>query len=364
MSTDLKQMIREAAREPGRVPDVDDVWARGRRRRVLRSVGAFTGVAALVVAVVVGAATLSGSRTAQPEFLGDPPSADDEAASTDGTSAPTSWDSLTADQALGELAKVAERQVDDYTEPDGAFYRFQRYRSAHPAEGRDVLAVKQREFWRGTDGSGRIYETHVGYRYRTEAAEAQGAQPEPTLIRMEMSPGNMSFPQFDEMPRDQTALEGWLRERYVDETQAGDATEPPVSERMFTAVNDHLRAAMVPPDLRASLLRVAASTLDLDYLGRTTDPEGREAIGFATTLERHRIEHRFYISPKTGELLWEHEVALEPFEDSDGSPPITGGEIVYLENAIVTALPPRPDDIEDAPAERPTVVPPSEEPAG
>lgn len=364
MSTDLQQMIREAARDPGRFPDVDDVWAQGRRRRALRSVGAVTGVAAVVVAVVVGAATLAGNRTTQPRFLGDPPSADDTAARTDGTPAPTFWESQTADQALEELAQIAERQVDDYAEPDGSFYRLQRYRSAYPTDVRDVLVVKQRELWHGTNGSGRIYETHEGYRYRTEAAQAEGMQPEPNLLRMEMGPEDLPFWQFGEMPRDETALEGWLRERYVRESQPGDATDPPVSERMFTAVTDHLRAAMVPPDLRAALLRVAAATLEPEYLGPTTDPEGRDVIGFAMTLERRRSESRFYISPETGELLWEQDLALEPFEDSDASPPITVGEVVYLENAIVTELPPRPDDVEDAPAARPTELGPSEEPAG
>ena len=363
MSTDLKQMIREAARDPGFVPDVDEVWAQGRRRRALRSVGAITGVVALVLAVVVGAATLGADRTAQPQLLSDPPT-DDTAANTDGTPAPTFWESQTADQALEELAQIAERQVDDYTEPDGSFYRFQRLRIVYPADGRDVLAVKQRELWHGTDGSGRIYETHEGYRYRTEAAQVEGTQPEPNLLRLEMGPEDLPAWQFDEMPRDETALERWLREPDIDETQAGDASEPPVSDRMFTAVTDHLRAAMVPPDLRAALLRVAASALDLDYLGPTTDPDGREVIGFAAMLEQRRTESRFYISPETGELLWEHDVALEPFEDSDASPPITAGEFVYLENAMVTQLPPRPDGVEDAPDARPTEMGPSEEPAG
>lgn len=362
MSTELKQMIREAARDPDRVPDVDDVWAQGRRRRALRSAGALTGVAALVLAIVVGAVTLADNRTAQPQFLGDPPSADDTGTSTNGT--PTSWESLTAEQALEELAQIAERQVDDYTEPDGSFYRFQRWRSARPTDGRDVLAVKEREFWHGTDGSGRIYETHEGYQYRTETAEAQGNQSEPNLLRMEMAPGDMPPWQFDEMPRDATALEKWLRERYVEEPQPGDATPRPVSERMFTAVTDHLRSAMVPPDLRAALLRVAASTLEPDYLGPTTDPEGRNVIGFAMTREGHPTESRFYISPETGELAWEQDVTLEPMEGSDASPPITIGEVVYLDNAIVTQLPPRPDDVEDAPAAHPTELGPSEEPAG
>jgi hypothetical protein len=53
MSADLRTLLRETARVPDTGPDIDHVWARGRRRRQVRHLGAAVATVATLVVLVV-----------------------------------------------------------------------------------------------------------------------------------------------------------------------------------------------------------------------------------------------------------------------------------------------------------------------
>lgn len=367
MSTELDELIRDAAREPGQLPDVDAAWKRGRRRHVLRTAGLTTGIATLVLAFVVGTVTVVTNRSTEPRFLDDPPAPEGTATSEDQGAVTTGWESLTADQALERLAQAADRQAATYSEPEGLFYHYQRsesrYQSATPGRP-PVITPKIRDEWIGSDGSGRILESASEPEFLTDEDEARyhaitGQPPEAHAIRMEFGPGELSV-QHDSLPADADAMEVELRRR-VGPEPAPEATEAPVDAKMRTAVSDLLRAPALPPDVNAALLRTAKG-LQFEYLGSREDPRGRHAIVLAYETHDGWTRNELYLSPETGALLAIRNIALRPPPDSTAEPPFVDGESVFLENGIVTELPPRPDDVEDAGRGDPP--PPSEGPTG
>lgn len=81
MSDDLRELLRATARTPGAGPDVDRLWAGGRRRRRMLMVAGFAGAVALVT--VAAAALLPFLRPASPVVLAPAPTHEPVASPTD-----------------------------------------------------------------------------------------------------------------------------------------------------------------------------------------------------------------------------------------------------------------------------------------
>lgn len=346
---DVRDKIRTSRPEPDVLTplDVDDLVRRARRRDVISRSGVVLGVVALVAAVALGVNVARGQGPQAP-FV------DDATAPAD-PRPDVPWADLTAAEALEALADASDRQAAHHREPDGPFYRHQRSRTTavagtlgRPSDGQQtsnrIMAIKQRDEWLGSDGSGRIYETLLGYRYPD--GHDGGEEPEVDLVRMEFAPGAATHSGYADLPADPDALEDeLLPDTAVDPGRpSANATEPPLDERRLVAVAETLRHPVVPPDVRAGLLRLAARIDGLEYLGLKPDPEGRQTVGIAMPMEHHGVIQELYFAPDSGRLLRSGSRGLSGSGTERTAP--LARETVILDEGFTERMPPRPDDVE------------------
>jgi hypothetical protein len=127
MRADLDTLLRDAGGDPGSPPDVDAMWAGGRRRRTLRRLSAASGgLAGVAALVLVASSVLSGvSGTAVPEIEPMAPPVDtsrDDAATDpaeDGTDAGPSVRNEDADaaEAQRQAESAAQQRLRADAEP-------------------------------------------------------------------------------------------------------------------------------------------------------------------------------------------------------------------------------------------------------
>lgn len=89
---------------------------------------------------------------------------------------------------------------------------------------------------------------------------------------------------------------------------------PGLDAEMFIVIGDILRAVNVPPDLRASLFRVAARIPGVTVTDGAKDPEGRVGISAALVYDDQngsRMELRRVFNPETTELMSETQAVVE-----------------------------------------------------
>jgi len=211
-----------------------------------------------------------------------------------------------------------------------------------------------RESWIGTDGSGRLRETHGDITFLTAADEAAWvAAGSPSLFGRRdgvadetFGPGELSFLDTTVLPDEPGALLELIERRELIGGPDGDA-------ETFVIVGDLLRETWTAPSVRAALYEVVADLPGVELVGRVRDEHGREGIAVAYTEAGSRSILIF--DPRSAELLGERVVLTEDSAvdlGSGGAGAIYGGvgregDVVYLADFLASGV---VDSIEERPS--------------
>ncbi|MFL5799208.1 MAG: CU044_5270 family protein [Actinomycetota bacterium] len=158
--------------------------------------------------------------------------------------------------------------------------------------GWTALVRLVRQEWRAADGSGRILTVAVGNpRFVSpgdEAAWRRAGRPEilPRAADDRYRAGDLPTPDLHGLPRDVGALRGALEQRSV-------VDGPPGVAETFNIIGMLLEEQAVPPDLRASLLEVAASLPGVRVINGHLDPLGRRSLAVTLTHGHERTNLDF-----------------------------------------------------------------------
>lgn len=186
-----------------------------------------------------------------------------------------------------------------------------------------ILIGRTREIWVLPDGSGRSRSGPVSTNFPSdEDRKAWEASGSPSLEngRIEertFGPGELHFEDYTTLPLDTDQLFQAIKQR------AGSSGPGPDSE-MFIVVGDLLRGMYAPPQLRASLFRVAALIPNVEITEGAVDPEGRRGVGTSLSYDDQngsimKVERIF--DPETTQLLAETQTVLAKTRFQIDSPP-------------------------------------------
>ncbi|MDQ3870150.1 MAG: CU044_5270 family protein [Chloroflexota bacterium] len=255
--------------------------------------------------------------------------------------APSLGPEAAAAAALNAAADVAAAQ------PRGSQgrYRYTKSRGVFMATttlggGRhfSYLSPVAREIWIAPDGSGRIRETRGEPVFLSEEDRAQwqaAGSPRDEGTNGDFGRGALAYENLDALPTNPALLRLVILARALE-------TQVRVDAEMFVIVGDLLRETVARPELTSALYRVAASLDRIELLGETKDRAGRSGIAVAMTSDYAGAKTRrvLVFDPRSGRLLAEEEVLLEPYRTYRGPhPPVVIGHSTYLESKIVDRLP-------------------------
>jgi hypothetical protein len=244
--------------------------------------------------------------------------------------------------SIGALDNVAAAAA---AEPPAAElpYLFLKTRSLSVAttvaggEAWSVYESELREEWSSPDGSGRVRTAKEapafvgpGDRHAWEAAGspnflAHGFAGSSTERDVPVS----GFPSAADLPTDPDLLARRLR----DEAEEGQGSAP-VAARMLELIAEDLRNPAVDPEQRAALYEAAQQVPGLEYLGQTSDPEGRpgKAVGINSGYSGGPTTYSLIYDPNSTEVLAYEIRALDPSAYADSGGPLLVSATVYLES--------------------------------
>lgn len=176
-----------------------------------------------------------------------------------------------------------------------------------------VLFHSEREVWIQPDGSGltrtRLVSSEFPSSADRQAWEASGS-PAFDVGRIEERsyvPGELhQYQEYVGLSTDVEQLYEQIKDR------AGDSG-PGVEPEMFIVIGDLLRAANLPPDMRASLFRVAARIPGVRVTDGATDPDGRTGIAASLVYDDQNgslMELRRVFDKETTELMSETQTVV------------------------------------------------------
>lgn len=191
------------------------------------------------------------------------------------------------------------------------------------------LVPQEREFWLGTDGSGRIRQQYGIPQFFSEAdrlaweeAGVPGMEP---LRDQTFSPGEIPFEYYTDLPTDVPALAQHVQEM-------AEATDNPLAWQMFDYVGALLREMPHPPEMRQMLFQVGSDIEGVEVITQTVDRVGRPAVALSHvgTFNEMTTRRTLFFDPEDYTLLGEEEILLEPAPWFDADPGETIGWITYL----------------------------------
>jgi hypothetical protein len=250
-----------------------------------------------------------------------------------------------AAHALDAAADVAAAQP---FIPSVAAYVYAKSMTAAPvtslgADGKPwtVIVRSTQEEWVAPNGSGRVKTgptrfSFLGQRDRDSWLAAGSPKVGNKATDRSFGVGNLGYEDVAALPTDVHDLAALLRVR------AQIADDPDV--QMLIIIGNLLRRTDAPPQLRASLYRVAAAIPDVELLGRVTDEAGRPGLAVGITsdatgwLERTEL----IFDPATSRLLDERTELLERVGWIDADPPVVIAYSAYVAAGTVDSTSERP----------------------
>lgn len=234
--------------------------------------------------------------------------------------------------ALQYAARVASGGPAALNIGDGYVYTKTDAVWAFSSEKFTYLRPLTREFWIAADGSGRIRETveEPIFLAETERQAFVDGGFQVYAVNMDLRPGEMEAFPYGPLPADLDQL----RELVRGLAEASD--QWPTERGMFTYIGDLLRDPLTPPDVRASLFKLAATLPGIQLLGEMQDEIGR--TGVAVSMTHWWFDQDIIIfDPQTSALLEERTVRHLPYGDTPA--PIVWSRSTYLEASVVPVLP-------------------------
>jgi hypothetical protein len=109
---------------------------------------------------------------------------------------------------------------------------------------------------------------------------------------------------------------------------------------IFQTIHELLWKPLATPELRSSLLRVAAGLRGVRLVGAVTDQLGRpgEAIGMTTTYGGSRTRVDLIFDPATGRLLQSQELLLDRADFIHGPRPVQLAFTIYAGGGAVAKV--------------------------
>jgi hypothetical protein len=231
-----------------------------------------------------------------------------------------------------------------YTKSEGAY--FDEVSSGSGTWG--ALVRITREIWVSSDGSGRIRQTSItpvflapGDRALWQAA---GAHPLSELSNgatydRQFGPGGLSAP---------LEIDGFKRNELLGLANNPDAlsaaiqaaakrTENPLGYEMLTIIGDLLSESASPPQLRASLYKVAATIPGIRLVGTLTDRAGRKGTAVAASRDIAQLDLIF--DPATSALLAKQETLVHKIPDTTAPVGTVISYTLYLDSGIRRSRP-------------------------
>lgn len=207
-----------------------------------------------------------------------------------------------------------------------------------------VHHAELREEWSAPDGSGHVRvkveaPSFVGPGDRA-AWEAAGS---PNFLAHGFAGSSSeedvpagSFEAAGDLPTDPDLLARRLRS----EAEEGHGSAP-LAARMLELIAEDLRNPAVAPEQRAALYRAAQEVPGLEYLGRSTDPEGRQgvAVGISSGYSGGPTTYSLVYDPRSTDVLAYEVEAQGPVAYADSEGPLVISATVYLKSAAVASLP-------------------------
>jgi hypothetical protein len=213
-------------------------------------------------------------------------------------------------------------------------------------EAWSVYETEVREEWSSPDGSGhvRIEEqppafVGPGDRASWEAAGSPNFLPHGfTGSTTEKDVAAGGFEDASDLPADPDLLAQRLR----DEAEESHKSAP-VGARMLDLIAEDLRNPAVDPQQRAALYRAAQEVPGIEYLGKATDPAGRQgvAIGVSSSYSGEPTTYSLIYDPESTDVLAYEVAAQHPVAYADSEGPLLTSATVYLESGSAKEPPAR-----------------------
>lgn len=214
-----------------------------------------------------------------------------------------------------------------YTQSEGAFLATL---ALSDAERLTALVPQARQFWSGTDGSGRIQQQAGAPLFFSEAEraawEAAGAPQMGSSMDETFAPGSLSLPpEYADLPSDVAALTQQVQ-------QIAGATGNPLSWQMFTVVGDLLREQPRSLEVRQALYQVSSAIEGVEIAQQAEDRQGRPALAlsYSGTMNKTTTHRTLFLDPQTYALLGEEEILLGPSPWVSAQPGETIGWVSYI----------------------------------
>jgi len=282
------------------------------RRRLSVRMAIVLAVAAL--ALVIAAATRSGSSTGPPAAAG---------------------------AVLERLARVAGAQPARVPERGQYLYSESRSLSNATVASRGLYCqfdfTEARQNWIAANGQGLFIERDGPQHLEAGSpADCRSLLPQSALSagvsRTWAAPGCLSTSPvpLGGLPRNPAALRARL---LTGKVEGG----PPGAAEAFTQVGDLLRETDAPPALRAALYRAAAGLAGVRNLGTVADPLGRQGVGLA--IDDHGIRHELIFDPRTSALLAQRGVVIAHTRGEDAALGSLAYWSAYTPGRVVSRLP-------------------------
>jgi hypothetical protein len=234
--------------------------------------------------------------------------------------------------ALQQAATVAARGPAALDIGDGYVYTKTDALWAFSSQKFTYLRPLTREFWIAADGSGRIRETVEEPIFLSEAERQTFLDGGFQVygVNEDLRPGELDAYPYGPLPANLDEL----RELVRGLAEASD--QWPTERGMFTYIGDLLRDPLTPPDVRASLFKLAATLPGVQLLGEMQDEVGR--TGVAVSMTHWWFDQDIIIfDAETSALLEERTVRHLPYGDTPA--PIVWSRTTYLEASVVPELP-------------------------
>lgn len=214
-----------------------------------------------------------------------------------------------------------------YVQSEGAFLATL---ALSDAEHFTALVPQTRQFWLGTDGSGRIQQQAGEPLFFSEeersAWEAAGAPQMGSSMDESFAPGSMSLPPaYANLSSDIAALTQQVQ-------QIAEATDNPLPWQMFTVVSDLLREQPRTLEVRQALYQVGSQIEGVEIAEQVEDHQGRPALALSYTGSMNETTTRrtLFFDPQTYALLGEEQILLEPSPWIAAQPGETIGWVSYM----------------------------------